>query len=80
MLSVEQIKAARMLLRWDQFALAKHSGLGIGTIKRLESKAGLIGGTVASLVRIQMAFEKAGIEFIGAPGEGPGVRLWKKTK
>ena len=80
MLLVEQIKAARMLLGWDQATLAKNSGLGIGTIKRLESKTGTIGGTVASLVRIQTAFEKAGIEFIGGPGEGPGVRFWKKVR
>jgi hypothetical protein len=25
-----------------------------------------------------LRFEEAGIEFIGAPGEGSGVRLWKK--
>ena len=24
-------------------------------------------------------FEEAGIEFIGGPGEGPGVRLWRKS-
>jgi len=24
------------------------------------------------------ALEAAGVEFIGSPGDGPGVRLWKK--
>jgi len=23
-------------------------------------------------------FEEAGVEFIGGPGDGPGVRLWVK--
>ena len=27
---------------------------------------------------LQAIFEEAGIEFIGGPGEGPGVRLWRK--
>jgi hypothetical protein len=26
---------------------------------------------------LQRAFEAAGVEFIGNPEEGPGVRLWK---
>ena len=70
-----------MLLGWDQAMLARHCGLGIATIKRLEADQGVIGGTVASLIKIKRAFEKAGIEFIGDPGNGPGVRLWtRKSK
>ena len=72
----EQIRAARILLGWDQSELAKYCGLGVATIKRLESKKGVLGGTVASLVKIKRALEKAGVEFIGEPGDGPGVRLW----
>ncbi len=30
-----------------------------------------------SIVELKRAFEEAGIEFTGSPGEGPGVRLWK---
>jgi hypothetical protein len=33
-----------------------------------------------SLLDLKKAFEDAGIEFIGAPGQGLGVRLWKKAK
>jgi hypothetical protein len=29
---------------------------------------------------VKAALEAAGIEFIGAPKEGPGVRLWRKAE
>ena len=31
-----------------------------------------------TIVKIKSALEEAGIEFIGTPDEGPGVRLWRK--
>ena len=34
--------------------------------------------TKANVRFIRETLEAAGIEFIGEPGEGPGVRLWKK--
>ncbi len=78
MILVEQIKAARVLLDWDQADLAKHAGVGIATVKRLEAQPGAIGGTMATVMRLKGALENAGIEFIGDLGDGPGVRLWKK--
>ena len=76
MLWVEQIKAARMLLGWDQSDLASQSGVGIGTVKRLEAKPGVIGGTMDTAVRLRTALEKAGIIFIAADQQGGvGVRL-----
>jgi predicted transcriptional regulator len=78
MLFVEQVKAARMLLGWDQATLAKRAGLGIATIKRLEAQPGLIGGTMSSANRIKEAVEKAGVIFISPDKDGgPGVRLLK---
>ena len=67
-----------MLLGWDQAELAAKADLSSGTVKRLEAKPGMIGGTVATALRIKSALEEAGIEFIGTPDEGPGVRLWRK--
>jgi hypothetical protein len=29
-------------------------------------------------MELRRAFEAAGVEFIGTPEDGPGVRLWKK--
>jgi hypothetical protein len=41
----------------------------------------LLAYTGRSSARPQIAaFARFGIEFIGAPGEGPGVRLWKKSR
>ena len=73
---VEQVKAARMLLDWDQSELASRSGVGISTIKRLESHPGKIGGAADTVWRIKEALEKAGIIFIDSDETaGPGVRL-----
>jgi hypothetical protein len=48
------------------------------TVKRVESTAGVIGGTVESALRIQKALEQAGIIFIAPDFQGgPGVRLDK---
>ena len=74
----EQIKAARSLLDWDQKELAIRANVGITTVKRLEARSGVVGGTMDTVVRLKSALEAAGIEFIGDPGDGPGVRLWKK--
>jgi hypothetical protein len=49
--------------------------VGISTIKRIEL-ATEVSGSARTLVKIQSALEKAGIEFIPAEGgKGPGVRL-----
>ena len=31
------------------------------------------------LLDLRRVFEEAGVEFIGGPGDGPGVRLWRKS-
>lgn len=34
--------------------------------------------TPANLKLIRETLEAAGLEFIGGPGDGPGVRLWRE--
>lgn len=75
--SIEQIKAARALLRWSQEDLADASGVSIPTIKRLEAVSGPIGGREQTADAIRAALESAGIQFIEENGGGPGVRLRK---
>ena len=70
-----QIRAARSLLRWTTQDLAQESGVSIATIKRLEAQDGVPGGQSRTLQDLKRAFEAAGIEFIGTPDDGPGVRL-----
>lgn len=73
-----QIRAARALLGWSAQETGSKSGLTRETVQRLEGYADIPPSRTQSLLDLRRAFEEAGVEFIGAPGEGPGVRLWKK--
>jgi predicted transcriptional regulator len=71
-----QLRAARVLLGWEQIELAKRSRVAIGTIRRMESFSGQIGSRTSTLSQVQQALEKAGIQFLN--DESPGVRIRKK--
>ena len=73
--SVEQVKAARMLLGWDQSQLAAAASVGIATVKRIEAGTGSLPSTPRITAKIQLALEQAGIEFLGTPDSKPGLRL-----
>ena len=75
MITSDQIRAARALLRWSGKDLAVKTGLGFSTLMRLEVLDGVPSAQAKTLETIQKAFEKAGIEFIGSPDDRPGVRL-----
>ncbi len=76
MITSDQIRAARALLRWSGKDLAEKTGLGFSTLMRLEVLEGVPSAQAKTLETIQKAFEKAGIEFIGTPEAGAGIR-WK---
>ena len=67
----------RALLGITATKLAELSGVAFTTIVRLESSEGIPSGQVKTLDAVQRAIEDAGIEFIGTPESGAGVR-WKK--
>jgi transcriptional regulator with XRE-family HTH domain len=71
----EQLRAARQLIRMTAEVLAKDSGVGVATIRRFELMSGVPSGNARTLEALQKALEKAGIEFIGTPDDKPGVRL-----
>jgi transcriptional regulator with XRE-family HTH domain len=71
----EQVRAARALIRWEQKDLALASGVSLPTIKRLETKPGLLTAHGPTLEALRRALEGAGIQFIPENGGGPGVRL-----
>jgi transcriptional regulator with XRE-family HTH domain len=76
MLYASQIRAARALLGWSQDRLADAADVGVATIRRIEPLDGLVTGNVSTQIRIQQAFERAGIRFIDADSSGGiGVRL-----
>jgi transcriptional regulator with XRE-family HTH domain len=71
-----QIKAARALLGITATKLGEISGVAYTTVVRLESSDGIPDGNVKTLAAVQSALEASGIEFIGNPENGAGVR-WK---
>jgi transcriptional regulator with XRE-family HTH domain len=73
-----QIRAGRALLNWSAAELAAQVGSTRQTILRLEQHDGIPPSRSQTLIDLQRAFEAAGVEFIGTPEDGPGVRLWKK--
>ena len=77
-LTSEQIRMARIALGWSLDKFAEKCSVSARTIRRFESEGGLENATPANLRLIRETLEAAGIEFIGSPGDGPGVRLWRE--
>lgn len=76
MITSAQMRAARAMLDWSREQLSKQAGVGISALMRLESAEGVPSGNIKTLESVQKALEKAGIEFIGSPDSGAGVR-WR---
>ena len=79
MLTSDQIRVARALLRWSARELAQRSSVHITTVQRMERGDGPVGGMVQTLAKVQRALEGAGVEFTAQDG-GPGVRLNKRRR
>ncbi len=77
MITSDQIRAARAMLRWSGKDLAEKTGLGFSTLMRLESLDGVPATHAKTLEVIEKTFKNACIVFIGTPDDGPGVRLRK---
>lgn len=75
-ITVAQIRAARGLLGWSQVALATAANVSEPTIKRLEGQKVGVSDDIRDAIR--SALEDAGVIFVDANGEGPGVRLRKE--
>ena len=80
MLSSDQIRGARAILRLSQADLAEAASVSLETIKRLEAMHGELKVRLDTLTRIKDALERAGVEFISENGGGAGVRLAKRGK
>lgn len=75
MLTAEQIRAGRAAIGWSAEQLAKAAGIVRRTIVTIEGSTGIPPSSALTLHKIQTALEAAGIEFIGAPDDGPGIRI-----
>jgi transcriptional regulator with XRE-family HTH domain len=71
-----QIKAARALIGWTARDLAAKAEIGFSTLIRLESADGMPSGNIKTMDAVKKALEEAGIEFIGTPENGAGVK-WR---
>jgi transcriptional regulator with XRE-family HTH domain len=81
MLQVAQLRAARALLGWRQEDVAQAAKISVATIRRVESQEGTLTGYVSTLLKIQTAFEQAGIQFIDDDETGGfGVRMAKRKR
>ncbi|MBI1867947.1 MAG: helix-turn-helix domain-containing protein [Methylocystis sp.] len=70
-----QIRAARFALRLSAQELAKRAGVSLPTIQRFEQVDGVPPSRSSTLLDVRKALEAAGIEFIGAPDDAPGIRV-----
>lgn len=78
MITGQQIRAARNALRWSADVLAQAAGVNPKTVRRIEAVDGLPDSTISTMSRLKSTLESAGIEFIGTPEDGPGIRIHAK--
>ena len=76
MITGAQIRSARTALRWSVDSLADRSGVSARTIKRMEVVDTVPNSTLPNIIAIRFTLESAGIEFIGTPDDGPGIRIY----
>ena len=67
-------------MKWSASELAARSVVSLPTIQRLEKTDGVPPSRSSTLMEIQAVFEAAGVEFIGAPDDRPGIRVATKPK
>jgi transcriptional regulator with XRE-family HTH domain len=66
MITGPQIRAARLLLGWSQFALSRQCGVSEASIQRIEK--GLIEPRVGTQAAIASALIRGGVEFVDSVG------------
>jgi hypothetical protein len=78
MLTCEQLRAARAMLRWRAADLAERAGVNLSTVLRAEKHRGPVPMVPANARAVQQALEAAGVEFTDA--DTPGVRMRKADR
>ncbi len=79
MLTSQQIRAARGLLRWSARELAERAGVHLATVQRMERSEDTIRGTATTVAKVERALEAEGIDFLSDNG-GAGVRLKRRPR
>ena len=70
-----QLRAARNGLGWSIEYLSECSNVSVRTIIRYEDAEGVPPNRSGTLAALIATLEIAGIEFIGTPDDGPGIRI-----
>jgi len=68
---------ARSALSLTTADLAALAGVGVNTVNRFEAGQD---ARLSSVAKMQVALEKAGVEFIAENGGGAGVRMKKRKR
>lgn len=55
--------------------VAEQTTIGTATLKRYEAAEDIPSARKGHLTTLKVYYESAGIEFIGTPEDGPGIRL-----
>lgn len=74
-----QLRAARNALRWSIETLSAKAGISMRTIIRYEDVDGIPPTRSENLEKLVRTLESAGIEFIGTPDDGPGIRIYSTS-
>ena len=64
LITPDQIRAARALLRMDQEELARRANVSVVTVRRLEAPDGLCKVAPGTVDEVRRALETAGAEFV----------------
>ncbi len=75
MITAQQIRGGRAMLRWSAKKLSEMSGVSLPTVQRMEGERGPLRSSAGNVLKIKQALEDAGVIFIDADEEGPGIRL-----
>ncbi len=76
MLTSDQIRSARAMLRWSAQKLATKAGVGVSTVQRMENAVGVPSASGKNLDAVQRALEAGGVTFTN--GDEPGVKLRRR--
>lgn len=74
MITAEQLRAARALVKMEQRVLSEASGVPVQTLKRYEGGTGPLTGNYQSVSSLVRVLETEGVTFLEDDGKGPGVR------
>ena len=74
-ITAEQIRAGRAAIGWSAEQLSNAAGIVRRTLVAIESQSGVPSANARTLQQLQSALESAGIEFVGTPSDGPGIRI-----